>query len=105
MALIINKVFTLILIKYSDFADFFFLELASEFPKHTRINDHIIKLIDKQQLFYKPIYSLEPVELETLKTFIKINLANSFIKFSKFLAEALISIDKKLGISLWLYIN
>ena len=32
--------------KYVDFADIFSLELASKLPKHTKINDYTIKLVD-----------------------------------------------------------
>lgn len=52
-------------------------------PKYTTINDHLIKLIDSQQLLYRLIYNLGLVELETLKTYNKTNLANKFICLSK----------------------
>ena len=58
----------------------FFPDLAFELPKYTKINDYTIKLVNDQQLPYKPIYSLGPVELETLKTYIGTNLANEFIR-------------------------
>ena len=45
-ALVTNKVSISIFIKYSDFADVFFPELASELFKHTEINDHAIKLVN-----------------------------------------------------------
>lgn len=38
--------------------------------KLTEINDQAIDLIESKQIFYSPIYSLEPVELETLKTYV-----------------------------------
>ena len=60
--LIAKKTFTKIFVKYIDFADIFFLDLASEFSKHIWINDHIIKLVDSQQLPYGSIYSLEPAD-------------------------------------------
>ena len=41
-----NKASTSIFIKYSDFADVFFPELASELPEYTKINDHAIKLVN-----------------------------------------------------------
>ena len=59
-----------------------------ELPEHTRINDHPINLLDDKQPPYGPIYSLEPVELEMLKTYIKANLANSFIRPYLFLVGA-----------------
>ena len=90
-----NKALNSILTKYSDFADVFSLELASELPEYTEINDHAIKLVDNRQPFYRPIYSLEPVELKTLKTYIETNLANGFIRLSKSPARASIFFDKK----------
>lgn len=65
--------------EYSNFADIFSLELASELYEHIVINDHAIILIDKQQLSYRSIFNLGLVEIETLKTCIKTNLANGFI--------------------------
>ena len=77
--LIAKEAFTKISAKYLDFADIFSPNLAFELPKHTGINDHAIKLVDGQQLPYGLIYSLGPVELETLKAYIETNLANKFI--------------------------
>ena len=79
--------------EYSDIADVFSLDLASELPEHTGINNHAIKLVDSQQPPYGPIYSLGPVELETLKTYIETNLANEFMRPSKSLAGAPILFD------------
>ena len=81
--------------EYSDFADVFSPNLASKLPKHTGINDHAIELVEGQQPPYGPIYSLGPVELETLKTYIETNLANRFIRPSKFSAGALILFNRK----------
>ena len=81
--------------KYSDFTDVFSPDLASELPKHTRIIDYAIELVDGQQPPYGPIYSLGPVELETLKTYIKTNLANGFIRPSKSPVGTLILFDRK----------
>ena len=47
-----------------------------ELLKHTEINDHVIELEENKQSPFRPIYSLGPVELEKLKTYIKTNLAN-----------------------------
>ena len=33
-------------VKYSDFANVFFPDLASKFSKHIGINNHVIKLVD-----------------------------------------------------------
>ena len=93
--LIAEEAFTKVSTKYLDFADVFSPDLASELPEHTRINDYIIELVDGQHLPYGPIYSLGPVELETLKAYIKTNLANGFIRPSKSPAGALILFDWK----------
>ena len=45
-ALVANEAPTLIPTEYSDFADVFSTELASELPEHIRINDHAIKFVD-----------------------------------------------------------
>ena len=61
--------------------------------------------MDDPQLPYGPIYNLGPVELETLKTYIKTNLANGFIRSSKFPAGAPIFFDKKPDCSFQLCVN
>ena len=55
------------------------MEYAAELLKNTRINKHTIELEEGKQLFFGPIYSLEPIELKILKTYIETNLANGFI--------------------------
>ena len=104
-ALVANKAPTSIFKKYSDFADIFYPKLALELLKHTGINDYAFKLVDDWQPSYGPIYSLKLVELETLKTYIKTNLANSFIRLSKSLAGAPIFFDKKPDRSLQLCVD
>lgn len=69
--------------EYLDYTDVFSLDSAAKLPKHTRINDYPIDLIDDKQLPYGPIYNLGLVKLKTMKTYIKTNLANSFIRPSK----------------------
>ena len=69
--------------KYSDFSNVFLDEKASILPKVTELNRHAIKLQKGQQLPYGPIYSLDLVELKTLKTYIEINFANGFFWPSK----------------------
>ena len=91
--------------EYSDFADVFSPDLASKLPEHTGINDHAIELVDGQQPPYGPIYSLGPVELETLKAYIETNLANGFIRPSKSPASAPILFDRKSDGSLWLCVD
>ncbi len=91
--------------KYADFADVFSPKLATELSEHTRINDHAIELVDDWQSPYGPIYRLGPVELETLKAYIKNNLASGFIQPSKSPAEARILFDKKSDGSLRLCVD
>ena len=45
-SLIVEKALTKVPAKYTDFADIFFLEFASQLPEYTEIKDHAIKLID-----------------------------------------------------------
>ena len=104
-ALMANEAPTLIPTEYSDFADAFSPELASELPEHTGINDHAIELVDERQPSYGLSYSLGPVELETLKTYIETNLVNGFIKPSKSPAGAPIFFDKKPDGSLQLCVD
>ena len=59
------------------------------------MNEHAIELEEGKQPPFGPIYSLGPVELETLKTYIETNLANGFIRPSKSLAGAPILFDRK----------
>ena len=103
--LIAEEAPTKVFAKYSDFADVFSPDLASELPKYTGINDHTIELVDGQQSPYGPIYSLEPVELETLKAYIETNLANRFIRPSKSPAGAPILFDRKSDGSLRLCVD
>ena len=63
-------------------------ENAAELPENTGINEHAIKLEEGKQTSFGLIYSLGPVELETLKTYIETNLANGFIRLSKSSAGA-----------------
>lgn len=58
-----------------------------------------------KQLPYKLIYSLGPVELEILKTYIKIHLKTGFIQPSKFPIGVSILFDKKPNGRLYLYVN
>ena len=80
--------------KYADIADVFSPDLVFALPKHTGINDYTIKLIDGKQPSYRPIYSQKLIELETLKAYIEINLANGLIKPSKSPAGAPILFDQ-----------
>lgn len=83
----------------------FFKDLAAKLQEHSGINDHAIDLVKDQHPPYGSIYSLGPIELETLKTYIEINLANSFIRPSKSPAGTFILFVKKSNGSLYLYVN
>ena len=60
------------------------------------MNEHTIELEENKQPLFGPIYSLELVELEILKTYIETNLANGFIRIFKSPARAPIFFNKKL---------
>ena len=91
--------------KYSDFSDVFLEKKASILPKVTKLNQHIIELQKSQQPSYGSIYSLGPVELKMLKTYIKTNLANGFIWPLKSPVGALILFVEKPDGSLRLYVD
>lgn len=76
-----------ILIEYLDYFDIFFKKLAAKLHERFDINKHLINLKLSIQQLYGPIYSLEPIKLETFKMYIKTNLANEFTWPSKFLAR------------------
>ena len=82
-------------VEYSDFADVFSEKSANVLPEQTRANEHAIELEEGKQPPYGPIYSLGPVELKTLKTYIETNLANGFIRASKSPAGAPILFVRK----------
>ena len=93
--LLFNKASIEILVEYSNYSNIFSAEYLAEFPKNIKMNKHTIKLEESKQPPFGPTYSLGSVELETLKTYIKTNLANSFIWPSKFPARALILFNRK----------
>ena len=94
--LLFNKAPTKVLAEYSDYNDVFSAEYAAELLENTGINEHAIKLKKDKQPPFGPIYSLRLINLETLKTYIKTNLANGFIRPSKSPTGALILFDGKL---------
>ena len=94
-ALLFNKAPTKFLVEYSNYSDVFLVENATELSENNGINEHAIKLEEGKQPLFGPIYSLEPKDLETLKTYIEANLANGFIRLSKSPARALIFFDRK----------
>ena len=91
--------------EYSDFTDVFSKEKALVLPERIELNEHAIDLENGKQPPYGPIYSLGPVELETLKTYIETHLKTGFIRPSKSLAGAPIFFDKKPNGSLRLCVD
>ena len=65
--------------KYTDYADIFSFNLPIQFLENTGINKYAMELQDGKKPLYGPIYSLRPVELEILKTYIKAYLKTRFI--------------------------
>ena len=104
LALVLAKEVT-VSTEYSDFADVFSEKSANVLPERTGANEHAIKLKEGKQPPYGPIYSLGPVELETLKTYIETNLANGFIRASKSPAGAPILFVRKPNGSLCLCVD
>ena len=104
-ALIFDKAPTKVLAEYSNYSNIFSAENAADIPENTRINEYIIELEESKQPSFGLIYSLSPVELETLKTYIKTILANDFICSSKSPAGAPILFDKKANKSFCLWVN
>ena len=92
-------------IEYLDFANVFLEKLANILPEQTGANEHAIKLKEGKEPPYGPIYSLGPVELKILKTYIKTNLANDFIRAWKSPASALILFVHKSNSSFCLCVN
>ena len=103
--LLFNKTFTEVLAEYSSYNDDFSVENAAEFLEYAGMNKYAIELKEGKQPLFSPIYSLGPVELEILKTYIKTTLANSFIRLSKSPAKASILFDRKSDGSLYLCMN
>ena len=104
LALLLTKKVT-VPTKYLNFADVFLKKLANVLPKRTKVNEHAIELEEGKQPPYKLIYSLRPVELKTLKTYIKTNLANGFIRALKSPASSPILFVHKPNSSLCLSVN
>lgn len=91
--------------EYFHYCNIFFLNLVIELLENIRINEYAIKLIDGKQSPYGLIYTLNLVELETLKTYIKIYLKTGFIPPFKYLSRALILLDQKPDGSLYLCVD
>ena len=104
-ALLFDKVPTEIPAEYSDYSNIFSVKNAVEHPGNTGIYEYAIEIKENKQSLFRPIYSLGPMELEILKTYIKTNLANGFIWPFKSPAGTPILFDKKPNRSFCLYID
>lgn len=91
--------------KYYDFLNIFPSNSAAKLPEYNEINNYYINLLKDKQPPYSLIYSLEFVELETLKIYIEANLVNGFIGPSKSLISTLILFIQKKNGSFHLCIN
>ena len=80
-------------------------DLTMELSENMEINQYAIKLIDKKQSLYGPIYILNLVELEILKTYIEIHLKTGFIQPFKSPVGAPILSNEKLDSSLHLCVD
>lgn len=104
MALAVAKK-VIFLAKYFNSANIFSKKSVMKLSKCFNINKHLINLKLGKELLYGAIYSLKPVKLKILKTYIKINLANSFIWLSKSFIGAFIFFIQKFNSSFCLYVN
>lgn len=68
---------------YKDFENVFFIKNASYLPVHED-HDQVIDLVNDKQPLYDLIYSLSKNELSILRAYKNKNLANRFIRLSKF---------------------
>ena len=78
-ALLFNKASIEVVAKYSNYSNVFLAKYKVELPENIIINKHAIELKKGKQPLFRPIYRLRSIELETLKTYIEINLAYGFI--------------------------
>ena len=80
-------------------------ELTIKLPENTNMNKHTIELVEDKQPSYGPIYSLGPVKLETLKTYIQTYLKTGLIRLFKSPAGTPILFEKKPDGSFCLYVD
>ena len=90
--------------EYVEYFDIFSDSDAVELSSYESAN-HIIDLIDEKQPSYGFIYSLNEVELNTLRDYIEINLTNDFIRSSTSSTESPILFVKKSNEDLRLCVN
>jgi hypothetical protein len=100
----IVKVTTILPKEYLDFANVFDKTKASHLSEH-RSYDCPIDLLLNTMPPFGPIYGLSPVELETLRSYIKENLASGYLRHSQSPASAPIFFVKKKDGSLHLVVD
>lgn len=83
----------------------FLSNLAIKLLKNTSIIKHVIEQENNKHLTYSLIYSLEPIKLEILKTYIKIHLKTGLIQCFKSPESAFILLNKKPNSSFYWYVN
>lgn len=81
--------------KYLDFTNLFLEKKALVLSEYIKLNEHAIDLKNSKQPPYRPIHSLDLIELDILKIYIKIYLKTGIIWYFKPLASALILFDNK----------
>lgn len=91
--------------EYLNFTNVFSFNFTAKLSEHSKINNHLINLKQGKQSLYRPIYSLKPMKLKTLKIYIKTNLASNFIRLSKSPAGISIRFVYKKNNNLWLCVN
>ena len=94
-ALLFDEAPTKVSAEYSNYSNVFLAENTAKLLENIKINEHAIELEEGKQPSFEPIYNLGLVVLETLKTYIKTNLANGFIRPSKSPTRAPIIFDRK----------
>ena len=77
----------MILIEYLDYNNVFLADNVAKLLKQTKINHYTIKLKKDKQLFFRPFYILKVMELEILKTYIKLIWLITSFEFSNLFLE------------------
>lgn len=96
---------TEILFQYMNYNYVFLFKSIIKLSENINITEHLIKLENGKQLFYKLIYSLKLIKLVTLKIYIKTYLKTRFISLIKFFINTVTIFDEKPNSSFWLCIN
>lgn len=91
--------------KYSNYSNILWVKNTAELLEYTRINNYTIKQKESNKPPFGSIYSLEPIELKTLKTYIKTMLANGVIWPFKCPTKAFILFNWKPERNFYLCVN